>query len=389
VGDGGNYNGGLWVGPEPFDFEPAGHTGAALAEWQSSTTDAIWLLRPGGAVDVGSVAGYDDLSSRIRGFEWREDADDQVLLLDLENSDGVLDDCGAVGSAYPFLKAGSMLALLHGLNVAGTAYYDSLAWYRIRRLFRQQEGKGQSIVQVQADGYWRMLADWETSRLYQWAAGAATLEAMTAIFLARVGLTYGSVGGLGSAFYTSFQPAIMVQPGASGKAVVQRLVRLGPDLAYFTWGSCYHRSVSRSEAAIYSVGGAGEHPILRGSFQEGGIAGNAFEVYGAAGALGASMEYPDIETGGARRRKVLDGAYATSANAATRAAGDKEKAYQTQAVGWFDCFPIYGLEMWDVLSVTYSVLGITARRYRVCGMREWYDTRGGRYLMRVGVTAME
>ncbi len=388
VGVGAEFNLGRWCGPEPFNYEPGGAWGACFAEWQAAGTTTLTVMLPGGNVQRGTVGSYDTLTSRIVRYEYREDVDSDKLIVDFDNADGALDDCGSVGSGFPNLRAGSFLALTHGLSVAGTDYTDVLAWFQVMSMFRVSE-RGRSLVEVHSEGLWGQLDEWHARRAYQWAAGSATLAAMLSSMVGRIGARCASKGALGSAFYGAFSPAVVIGPGTSGKAAVGRLVGLGPDVVVGVLGTLSYRGVSRSEAAVYSVGGVGEHPILRGHFQEGGIAGNAFDVYGVAAAMGASFEYPDIEAGGVRRRKVSDGAYAAAADAATRASGEKEKAYQTYATGWLECLPIHGLELWDVLSVTYAVLGISGRRYRVCALRESCDRNTGRYMQRVGLAALE
>ena len=119
------------------------------------------------------------------------------------------------------------------------------------------------------------------------------------------------------------------------------------------------------------------------------MAENVFQVYGSADALASSMEFAGLALVGTRRRKIVEGLYATVANASIRAAGEKERAHCDSARGWVEVFPVHGVELWDVLSITSARHDFTDRRYRVVGIRERWDWLRGYYRQRLALVALE
>ncbi len=69
----------------------------------------------------------------------------------------------------------------------------------------------------------------------------------------------------------------------------------------------------------------------------------------------------------------------------TQAEAEILRGWSDSRVGKLTAFPIHGLELWDVLQVTYSRGWSGTRNYRVVGIRESLDRKKGRYVQQLGV----
>lgn len=390
LGTGSEFNACNWTEPEPFPMTPTSDYSASLAALQTSTNTLLWVYAPQFAGWMGVLAGYSSIDGRVIRYDYREDVDTCRLQVDLDNSDDALDLFGFAGD-YEYLTPGAMMLLTHGLTVAGVDKTDPMQWLKIDNIRRVHDGKGRKWLEVNCIGWPDLLGLWKAEKVYQWAASSLTLAGIITRITGRVGLDFSQSPAGGDALYTALMPAYILQAGVNGYAAVRRLVGWGPDVLAFDGSfALMNRSISRSEAAVYSVGGDGEHPIILGEFVEGGVPVNAVEVYGAAAALGTAVEADDIWSMGVRRGRVYDGVYTAAADAQTRADGEIEKSIQVEAsAGWIDVLPIHGLEMWDVLSVTYDLQQIGARRYRVVSIREIWDSQRAHYRQRIGLVALE
>jgi hypothetical protein len=378
---------GYFLDPEPFEYEPSSFFSAVLCGFPASNRlylvghNKVWTAAP-------SLAST-DLSAFMAGYDYQEDHDDCRLTVVLDNHTNALDAAGADGDAYRAVRVGAQVTVSRGLRVGATDYTQVLANFHIEALEHTSDNAGRKYLVLHCIGWWGMLAAWRAGRLFQWT-GATTLASIGSLLAARVGYYFVNQSSEGSAFMATFSPTFSVAPGIDGRTALRQVAGKGADALRFDGSqSILYKELVRSEASDYAMGGAGEHPVLLGSFVEGAMPANVFEVYGSADALGAALDFQGLALVGTRRRKVGDGLYTTGAAAATRAGGEEERAHSAGSRGWVECFPVHGVEMWDVLGVTSGRHGFTGRRYRVVAIRERWEWTRGMYKQRLGLVALE
>lgn len=364
-----------WTEPAPFDYEPAADIGPLLRCRSGGTT--LYIIGHDRTWSADLDAKKCDVSERVVAYTYREGPAGGSLILALDNSDGALADAGDDDSDYRSLRRGAELRIERGLRVGGTDYLaglpacivDSLEWH---------QAKGTDLLIVRCLDWWGILRRWRAGRLFQWDSD--TPAAIGAELLARVGLDFASQSGEGSSEMGSLTAGFIVPPAQDGASALRRLTAIVPDALRFDGNSTVlYKELSDDETADYTAGGDGEHPPLEASFVEGTSAVNAMSIQGDGDIFGDALDCDEIGLVGVRRRIIGDAVYTTASEAAMRAEGDLAKSAVLARAGWLRLRPIHGLELWDVLGVTYPRGWAGVRKYRVAGIVERYSTRRARY----------
>ena len=373
----------------PFDYaQPAG-SGAGINAARLVSADGaedVYLVGPDRAWHARDVSRQADVSARVLAYEYDEDADDSSLVVILDNHDGALADAGAPASAYRALRRGAQLILQRGLRVAGADETAPLPYMVIDDLeWRDAEGHGWLVVR--ALGWQDCLRRWRAGRLFQWPAASVTLPAAARALANRVGLEVAD-SGAGSALSASLQPALLVPPGRDGWTAIAGAFQRLPDVLYPDGaGSILYKELASDAPADYAVGGVGEHPCRRLIWRQPTPPANMVDLCGAPEIEGRAFDYAEIARVGLRGALVEDGAFTAAADAAPAAAGRLAKARAAPALaGELEVFPIFGLQLWDVLTLSYARGWAGSRRCRVVCIRERYDgRRRGAYRQIIGV----
>lgn len=368
-----------WVEPQVMDYAPVTTAPVACGRMGASY---MYLVSYNKAWRCTLTGREVDVSARVKFYRHVEGSAAGRLTVILENDDGALSSAGT--GTYRSIRAGSDVRLGRGLYVGATAYtadansmvVESVEW-------RDLGGRGEVVLHCLD---WRgVLKRWRAARSFEWAAGGTTLAAMCSTVLARVGLSFSN-GGSGSSVPGAFQPGIAITPGTDGLTAFGRLLGRAPDVAYLVADGVQYKQLTLSEAGVYAVGGSGEHPVQACTLLEDSPESNLFEVYGAT-VYGRYADVDSVLRVGSRRRLWVDGVYTVGADVTARAAAEFQEAQVGRVHGWLRLFPIFGLELYDVLTVSVARLWASTRRYRVVSIEETFDSRGGsaRFEQRLGV----
>jgi hypothetical protein len=329
---------------------------------------------------------HDSLEDRLIEYEFEEAAFRTVVKVTLDNTDGALADAGDSLSSVPRTKRGAELYLYRGLAIGGVDYtsltpptfVESMTWAR---------KNGVDVLILTCVGWDGLLSGWRATRLLQWSA--TTPAVIAGQLCAKVGMTYSETGSEGSDEQGNLTPDFVVLPGQDGLSAMKRLMRLVPDVLRSDGVTgIYYKELDDSETADYNVGGTNEHPIIEAGFVEGSVEYNGVVVQGESDVLGQAWDLDEIEKVGQRQRWIMEELYTTGAEAGTQANADLLRGWVESRVGYLSVFPIHGLELWDVLQVTYPAGWSGTRKYRVVGIRESLNRRRGRYQQKLSVLRM-
>jgi len=366
-----------WTEPAPQAHEPTAGYGVVLR--YDATNHYLYLIGHD-AVWYAEILGYDSLSSRVLAYDYREGKGGGLQMV-LDNRDGLLAE--GASSDYARLKVGSELYLQRGLKLAGTDYVAPLPPVWIEEL-RWHQRKGVDLVELRCLDWQGLLSKWRATRVMQWDAKLGSQ--IGAALCAKVGLEFVEVASEGSAEMTALSMDFVVRAGEDGLGALRRLMRRVPDVLRSDGqeGVAY-KELSDAEASDYALGGSGEHPIREAYFAEAAGEYNGISVQGASDILGEEFDLDLVDLVGFRHKWIGDVAYTTAGEAAAQAGAELLRERADRDAGWIRVFPIHGLEIWDVLGITYSRGWSGTRKYRVTGIREVLDRDKGTYEQQVWV----
>jgi hypothetical protein len=188
-----------------------------------------------------------------------------------------------------------------------------------------------------------------------------------------------STAGEASSELSNFYPTFTINPGEDGRGAILHLLAKVPDYLYWDLGVAYAKEFSTSEGSDYSYGGAGEHIILEGRYGSCALDFNHVEVFGASDSFGEAVDFSQIGLLGHRLRKLFDYAYDNNSECASRAASELRYQQVKGERGEIVIYPNVGQELFDVITITDSRVGLTSALRRVIGIQEEYDAEKGVY----------
>jgi len=327
-----------------------------------------WRAPVSGAASV-------DLSSRVVRYRatdgWGEDGAE----IELDNSDGALTNIGQ--GSYAAVHRGALAELSPGyLTSEGSKYRQRPCLWIEDHEFVVREGTSRLILYC-IDG-WGLLSSWQASRQYHWTAGSENVFQIASCILGFVGLDLSSRGEASSELSTLY-PSFTIQPAEDGRGALLRLLAKVPDYLFWDLGIAYAKALSASEGSDYSYGGPGEHIILEGRYGSRAFDFNHLEVFGASDSFGEAVDFSQIGLVGHRLRKIFDYTYVTNNQCASRAAADLRYEEVKGKWGQIIIYPNVGQELFDVITITDSQVGLSSALRRVMGIREEYDAEKGVY----------
>jgi hypothetical protein len=234
---------------------------------------------------------------------------------------------------------------------------------------RRVRSQGRAVVVVKASDGWSLLERWRPRRSVQWTKdGGTSLSGIASWIVQRAGAALSTSGA--SSVWTGLQPGFALHPRLDAGRAVRRLLALAPDGAYWQNGSLRVRDLPASESAAYDYG-PGDHPLraltlvdLQGAnrFQVVGdaVSGERFDweaIYAQGEAV--ALEY-DLNRDAASEADDLAAAMQRKAEIAARA---------DVLVAAVNC----GLELYDVVTVTDTALGLDEENRRVTAFRIDYQ----------------
>ena len=376
----------LWREPWAFEFETAFNVAAAGGFTAGTGGQAqnlgavVWLSSSAGVWSAAYPSwGALDVAADVleAGVELSEDGGRATIVL--QNEGGRYTGYGS--GTLAALQRGARLQLAPGYKTPAGAEASTGPAYWVQDI-EVVTGPAPRVV-LQARDAWWVLEQWRARRTYRWAAGAKTVSQLLQFVVSRAGLDYTALSS--SAGLTGLRPAFVIHPGDSGKAAVQRLLRLVEDRAWFRGGTLWVRDTNAGDAADYAVGAAGGHAIVEARYRDATPDVNRVAVFGSAGKYGEAFDWVELVATSERLQRDVDVNLTASADATSRAAAALRVA---QLEGEADAVTLFGVscgqELYDAVSVTDAQAGLAAAARRVLGLRWWYEPerrRGPQYAM--------
>lgn len=331
-----------------------------------STTADAWLA------DVGDSH---DLSDRLLSLSWRQSPGFLRLRAELDNHDGAFT---AALAAYPALRPGNDLDIQHGYRsgTAGAAEYGLTITCQLQRVTHQLQ-QGKSVLVLEAGGPWEQLASWRAPQA--WTAPAATTRAAIFARLAgRSGLTVSTTGDRpASSTWSSDTPEFAITAGETGRSALERLLAPSTDFLRGTGGFVIC-GLAAGDASDYEYGPGG-HELAALELSDEPLP-NWSRVQGPD-RYAEAYEAEEAAAFGPRMVFLRDLSASTDTLVNNAAAGALRRERLSQHRGELVAPANVGQELYDVVTVTSSPLGLAAQDYRVIGLGLEYrrGPAGARY----------
>lgn len=353
----------LWREPAPFDLSPT--YGIALA----ATANDLWLCTPYG-VWRGPLTNTDiDLTGDVVEFSLREDSSGGSVTVVLRNDDGRYNDIGS--GAFSSLRRGSKVSVSPGYATsAGQESSQGPAYWIDGWEFLSSPGR--SLFVIFARNGWRILATWWSRRQYTWGAGTTSVADILKFILARSGLETSVAGASGEA--TTLKPSFTIHPGESGASAVRRLLEKVPDVLLFQGHVGSLIEPLAADATDYSYGT--DHVITQGRYQSRAQDYNRVQVFGS-GDVGEAFTWGEVDEVFDRLLQVHDLNLDTFQKTQDRANSALREQLLAALDGEINVPVNCGQELFDVIEVTDSAVGLSAAKRRVMGLELRYS-RGQR-----------
>jgi len=364
-----NFKQELWS--EPTSFSYTGDYGVSCA----ASATGLWLVAAAGVwfADYPDEAAF-DATADVLSAELEQDGQGGKVRVVLDNSHGRYSRDGAdIGS----VGLGRRLKLSFGLKTTAGSESSTGSGYWVTGISQEwssaKQSPGKSVVVVEARDAWHILESWKARRQLQWAAGAKTIAQLVDYLFARAGLEYST--GSASSQIAALTPAFTVQPGESGATAVSRLLAKVQDRIVMRSGAGLGIVPLAADASAYTYGT--DHGVLGGRYRSVPAQVNRARVVGNA-VFDEEFDFTEQALAGELVRNVLDFSLTTTAQAGDRADA-VIRAAALEAEDLEISVPLNcGAEVYDVVTVTDAVVGLSAAKRRVLSIGFRYQASGGR-----------
>lgn len=248
-------------------------------------------------------------------------------------------------------------------------------------------GDGQATITIDATGPWEAAARWRAPQAWQTAAGSRTRASTFSRVAGRAAIPAAAASS--STPFTTYTPAFAISPGESGRSVLSRLLAVVTDHARPAASGGFTTVDPRTtDASTETYGGAGNHPIV--SFADDSTLPGANWLR-----LSGPDRYADAATAASvyQHGPILDQERNLDATTNTKtqeaAAAALRRAYLATPIATLTAPFHCGQELFDVITVNEPTLGISARLYRVIGLRLDFSTHIARHHFRIHLTLGE
>jgi len=341
----------------------------------SSTSDYWWLERPDGVWRAPRAAGTPlDLTQDILSLR----AERGNLVIELDNSSAQYSTPPAKRSEV-VLKLGYKTPSGDEAVEVGRYWIDSWEYSSTPNM--------STLTLVCLDG-WGLADKWTARFQMRWPADKRVWEIIQEI-ICRWGINLTSPGGVPkSSAVDNLYPDFTIQPGTTGDAALRRILSFIPDSLIFDGNEAYVKDLRDDEASSYSYGAA--HVILQGEYSE------AVSLTRAR-AIGRddednrivqdAFDWPNLELGIDNLEQSYDPNLQSAARAQERAdAILRKESLRTQ--GGQITVPVNcGQELYDVITITDTRCGISAKKYRVLDIQTTLSLRQWLYQQRLTIGA--
>jgi hypothetical protein len=309
------------------------------------------------------------------------------LTVELRNDDGQYTSPGQGDIAV--LDTGCQLDFSPGyLTAAGNEASTGLS-YCLEGYEHTSDGGKASLIIHARDG-WQALGAWRARYQFRWnkSSDDMSVKDILALVLARVGLKLEVKSQ--SSVITGFYPDFTISPHEAGRAVIQKLLSLVPDVLFIEGGKAYLVNPQSSDNSAYSYGG--EHQVWEGRYVQAAWAVNRVQVEGYDTGSGdpiivESFGWDEIARMYDRIRQINDRNINTVAEAGDRGAACLRKSGIASLSGSILVPVNCGQQLYDVVDINDVRAGLAGSKRRVLGVTLVYTPHRGEYYQRLWLGA--
>ncbi|MGD9115613.1 MAG: hypothetical protein PVJ61_00305 [Dehalococcoidia bacterium] len=363
----------LWREPVPFNLEST--YGLAVAHHG----DYAWLSAPYGVWRAKLAAENLDLSADVLTVKEELAPTGGRLSVELANDDAKYSAPGEGDIAL--LDIGCRLDFSPGYVTSQGNEASPGATFILESYEHISAGGKAGLVLTTLDG-WGLIEGWRARHQFRWNKDSdeMSVKDLLAFVLGRAGLKL-AVKSASSAL-TNDYPDFTINPGASGGAIVRRLLSFVSDGLFIEGDTAYVVNPLADDEAEYSYGTA--HAVFEGSYIKQACSPNRLQVEGYDPAeekniVVDSFTWGEIERLYDRAERVEDSNIASAAGAEARGEAILREA-EMAAAGGAILVPVNcGQQIYDVIDISDSRAGLSAAKRRVTGLTLVYNSRRGQY----------
>ncbi len=363
----------LWLEPEPFNLDS--EYGLAIAHhgeycWLSSS-NSVWraLLTP---QEV-------ELNTDVTAIKQQIGKQTDYLTAELSNENGRYNSPGS--GELSLLKTGGQLKLAPGYITSQGEEFSAGLCFIIDYLEHLSSG-GQSSLTLSATGGWNLLKKWCARHQFRWNKDTQELSVkeIIAFILSRVGIRLNIKSQ--SSMIGSLYPDFSINPGDMGDTLIEKLLGLVPDAIFLEGYEAYLVNPQATDSSSYSYGLS--HDLFEGSYRQGTLTFNHIQVegydpIGDAPLIVNSYQWAEIGLTGERLKHIEDRNIDSVSEADDRGDACLRKL-EVASCGGFIRVPVNcGQELYDVIDITDSRIGLEQDKWRVLGITLFYQPDRGRY----------
>jgi hypothetical protein len=304
------------------------------------------------------------------------------LTVVLRNDDGRYNTLGS--GTYEAIKLGSEVTFSPGyIDAGGTVRVSDGPSYWITGWDRVRDAGRSTFVLHAVDG-WGLLQRWRARRQFLWQAEELNIFNLLRYVHARAGLEMSSWGTL-SAETLTHKPAFTISPGERGDTAIERLLRKTHEVSLFRGYSAYIKQPKASDSSDYTYGT--DHAVLQASHGQQIKPLNRAQVTGDvdASVFTEDFDWPELELVGDIIAQVSD-VYLDSAERTHRLGDALLRHADIEGLTGRMTVPLNcGQELYDVVTITDSLCGLSAAKRRVLGLTHLYDSRKAIYHLRIAL----
>ena len=363
----------MWHEPAPFDY--TGEYGLAMTH----SSNYCWLTGPSGVWRASSAVENLDLANDVVSISGELTENSGKLLVELDNSRGkyALPGSGVIA----LLQAGNQLDFSPGYHTAAGNETSPGLSYMLEGYEHIVTGKKGTIILQSCDG-WTALQHWHARCQFRWnkEPEEMSVRQILEFVLARAGLKLEVKSA--SDTINDFYPDFTIHPGNSGTAVINKLLSFVPDVILIEGYRAYLVNPQASDSPVYAYGT--DHPILEGKYSHNAEELNRIQIEGLDTETGTTLlsdtfDWDEIKKSGERWKQITDSNVISIAIAQSRGSAYL-RAAEIHAVN--DCIRVSvncGQQMFDPVSVTENLAGLSAAKRRVIGIQLLFSPEHGRY----------
>jgi hypothetical protein len=369
----------LWHEPVPCNL--SSEYGLAIAHHG----DYCWLSNPNGVWQASKVEQAINLTSDVLSLKQDATQTSGRLVVELRNDEGQYASPGQ--GDLQALDISCQLEFSPGyVTSAGNEVSSGQAFVLDAYGHTSSAGKV-SLILYASDG-WGLIDVWRARHQFRWNKDSdqMSVKQLLEFVLSRVGLKLEVKSQ--SSVITSFYPDFAINPSNQGEVIVRTLLSFVPDVLFIEGNKAYLVNPLYTDSSVYSYGSA--HPIFEGRYRKGAWAVNRVQVegYDSVGeepVLADSFAWDEIDRLYDRLRQLDDMNIDTVAEAQARGEAHLREVEIASGGGIIRIPVNCGQQLYDVIDITDSRVGLDAEKKRVLGLTLTYNTRQGQYEERLSL----